>query len=109
MREVGWSLLSTAEAQTQPDVSNIYPLISPMKIILWNCRGALNPRFHTVLTELINAHSPSIVIVTETRAGGERAKEITNRLPFDGALHADTVGYSGGIWVLWNLDEVEVT
>nr|XP_023924685.1 uncharacterized protein LOC112036087 [Quercus suber] len=41
--------------------------------------------------------------------GGERAKEITNRLPFDGALHVDTIGYSGGIWVLWNSDDVEVT
>ena len=109
LREVGWCLLSTAKAQTQLDVSNLYPIISPMKIILWNCRGALNLRFHTVLTELINAHSPSIVIVTETRVGGERAKEITSRLPFDEALHADTVGYSGGIWVLWNSDEVEVT
>ena len=61
------------------------------------------------MTKLINAHSPSIVIVTKTRVGGERTKEITNRLPFDGALHTDTVGYSGGIWVLWNSDEVEVT
>ena len=49
------------------------------------------------------------MIVTETGVGVERAKEITNRLPFDGALHTDTVGYSGGIWVLWNSDEVEVT
>ena len=61
------------------------------------------------MTELINTHSPSIVIVIETGVGGERTKEITNRLPFDGALHTDTVGYSGGIWVLWNSDEVEVT
>ena len=49
------------------------------------------------------------MIVIETGVGGERTKEITNRLPFDGALHTDTVGYSGGIWVLWNSDEVEVT
>ncbi|XP_065630930.1 uncharacterized protein LOC112006522 [Quercus suber] len=80
-----------------------------MNIILWNCRGALNPRFHVTLKNLIDTHSPSIVIVTETRVGGERAKDITARLPFDGALHADTIGYSGGIWVLWKSDVVEVT
>ena len=45
----------------------------------------------------------------ETGVGGERAKDITDRLPFDGALHADTIGYSGGIWVLWKSDDVEVT
>lgn len=41
--------------------------------------------------------------------GGDKAKDIIDRLPFDGALHADTIGYSGGIWVLWNSDEVEIT
>ena len=48
------------------------------------------------------------MIITETRVGGERAKDIIDRLPFDGAIHSDTVGYSGGIWLLWNLDTVEV-
>lgn len=41
--------------------------------------------------------------------GRDRAKDITNRLSFDGALHADTIGYSSGIWFLWNLNEVEIT
>ncbi|XP_075655988.1 uncharacterized protein LOC142626093 [Castanea sativa] len=49
------------------------------------------------------------VIITETRVGGDRANDITDRLPFDEALHADTVGYSSGIWVLWNLAKVEIT
>ena len=80
-----------------------------MKIILWNCRGALNPHFHVTLNNLIHTHYPSIVIITETRMGRERDKDITNKLPFDGAIHADIIGYFGGIWVMWNLDVVEVT
>lgn len=48
------------------------------------------------------------MIITKTRVGGERAKDITDRLPFDGTIHSDTVGYSGGIWLLWNSDTVEV-
>ena len=104
---MGWRSLSKLEAQTTFDL----PLSqSPsMNILFWNCRGALNPRFQSVLADLINAHSPSIVIITETRIGGTRAKEITNRLSFDGAIHSDTIGYSGGIWVLWNSNGVEVT
>ena len=61
----------------------------------------MNPRFHVTLKNLIDSHTPTIVIITETCVGGERAKDITDKLPFDGALHADTIGYSGGIWVLW--------
>jgi hypothetical protein len=41
-----------------------------------------------------------MMIITKTRVGGDRAKEITDRLPFDGATHADTIGYAGGLWLL---------
>ncbi|XP_075668491.1 uncharacterized protein LOC142638352 [Castanea sativa] len=79
-----------------------------MNILLWNCKGALNPRFHLALTSLVNTHSLTIVIITETRIGGDRAKDITDRLPFDGAIHSNTVGYLGGIWLLWNSGMVEI-
>ena len=45
----------------------------------------------------------------ETRVGGKRAKEITDKLPFDGAIHMDPIGYASGLWVLWKLDKVEVS
>lgn len=69
----------------------------------------MNPHFRSLPADLINTHSPSIFITTRTRVGGVRAKEITDKLPFDGAIHSDTIGYSGGIWVLWNSDVVKVT
>ena len=50
-----------------------------------------------------------MVIITETRVGGRRAKDITDTLPFDGIIHTDTIGYIGGLWLLWKSEEVEVT
>ena len=44
----------------------------------------------------------------ETKVGGERAREISDHLPFDGGIHMDTIEYVGGLWMLWNLDKVEV-
>ena len=44
----------------------------------------------------------------ETRIGGDRAKDISNRLPFDSVIHTETIGFAGGIWLLWNVDRVEV-
>ena len=32
-----------------------------------------------------------------------------DRLPFDGPIHTKTIGFSGGSWLLWNSDRVEVT
>ncbi|XP_075665271.1 uncharacterized protein LOC142634916 [Castanea sativa] len=48
------------------------------------------------------------MVVMETRIGGDRAKEVTDRLPFDGAIHTEMIGMAGGIWLLWNSDRVEV-
>lgn len=43
-------------------------------------------------------HDPTIFVVMETQLSGEKVKEIIDRLPFDGAIHADTIGYAGGLW-----------
>ena len=79
-----------------------------MNIIVWNCRGALKPNFQRYVSELVRIHNPAILVVMETRVGEDRPKDITDRLPFDGAIHVETIGYAGGIWLLWNLDRVEV-
>ena len=79
-----------------------------MNIIIWNCRGALKPSFKKRVGDLVQNHNPAILVVMETRVGGDRAREITNLLPFDGAIHTDTIGYAGGLWVLWNADRVEI-
>ena len=79
-----------------------------MNIIVWNCRGALKPNFQSHVRDLVRTHNPSILVVMETRIGGDRAKEIINRLPFDGFIYTNTLGFAGGIWLLWNSDRVEV-
>ena len=80
-----------------------------MNIIVWNCKGALKPSFQRHVRELIRCHNPTILVVMETRIGGERAREITDRLPFDDAIHTETIGYVGGLWLLWNSNRVEIT
>ena len=46
-----------------------------MKILMWNCRGALNPEFKSRVCELVVNHCPSIMVITETKVGGERAEK----------------------------------
>ena len=79
-----------------------------MNVIIWNCRGALKPSFKICVGELVQSYNPAILVVMETRVEGDRAREITNLLPFDGAFHTETIGYGGGLWVLWNADNVDV-
>ncbi|XP_023929264.1 uncharacterized protein LOC112040611 [Quercus suber] len=71
-------------------------------------KGALKPSFRKRASELVQNHNLAILVVMETRVGGDRAREITSLLPFDGAIHTDTIGYAGGLWVLWNVDRVDI-
>ena len=80
-----------------------------MNIIVWNCGGTLESSFQSHIQELVYNHNLAMLVVMETRVGGDKAREITDRLPFDGAVHTGTIGYAGGLWLLWNLDGVEIT
>ena len=61
--------------------------------LLWG----LKPNFRQTIMDIVKESAPNILIVTETKIGGDRAKEITDKLPFDGAIHTDTIGYAGGL------------
>ena len=62
-----------------------------MNVIMWNCRGALKPNFQRHVNKLVRIHNSAILVVMETRVGGDKAKEIINRLPFDGAILVETI------------------
>ena len=71
-----------------------------MNIVIWNCRGPLKPSFQNHVRDLVALHDPVIFVVMETHIEGDRAKEIIERLPFQGAIHNDTIGFAGGLWLL---------
>jgi hypothetical protein len=79
-----------------------------VNVLTWNCRGLLNPCFRQALLDLLKINSPAVLVLTETRLGGNRAVDLAKTLPFDGFLCTNTIGFAGGIWVMWNLDLVDV-
>ena len=73
-----------------------------MNMLIWNYRGALSPTICSNVSDLVRVHSPAIMIVIETKVSGDRAKRITDKLPLDGAIFANSIGFSGGLWVFWD-------
>ena len=55
-----------------------YYMFFPMNVIIWNCGGALKPTFQSHVRELVWIHNPIILVLMETKVGGERAREITD-------------------------------
>jgi len=100
-------MIASAKMGTNPmEIPNNH--CSQMNILLWNCRGALNGDFKRRVFEMAMNHFPSIMVITETRVGGDRVAKIIEGLPFDSFFATDTIRYVGGLWLLWKRKEVEV-
>ena len=79
-----------------------------MNILIWSCRGAMKPLFRKTVMYLVAWHSSIIMVIMETRLSGARAKEIIETFPFGGAEVTNTIGFAGGIWLLWSSNLVHV-
>lgn len=66
----------------------------------------MKPQFKKTIMDLVAWHSPILMVITETRLSGARVDEIIKGLTFDGVVVTDTIGFSGGIWMLWRSDLV---
>ena len=66
-----------------------------INVIIWNCRGVLKPNFQNHVRELVRNNNPAILVVMETHIGRERVREITDKLPFENAIHTDIIGFAG--------------
>ncbi|XP_023878931.2 uncharacterized protein LOC111991384 [Quercus suber] len=64
--------------------------------------GTLNPTFYTNVIDLACIHYLAILILTKTKASGDRAKRIANRLLFHEAIFANAIGLSSGLWIFWD-------
>ncbi|CAL1357018.1 unnamed protein product [Linum trigynum] len=80
-----------------------------VNIFAWNCQGAGHDKFIAYLHSFFVPTRPDIVIIVEPRISGRVAQQVISRMGFDGLLMVDAVGFSGGIWVLWNNQDLKVT
>ncbi|KAL7180774.1 hypothetical protein ACSBR1_039769 [Camellia fascicularis] len=97
-------LLTTPQEVSPPPFST---LISPMKILLWNCRGIANPHFCRLLRDLVNEYHPLLVIIMETRVEGTRGRSLASNMGFSSVHISEPVGFAGGIWLLWNDSNIQ--
>ena len=79
-----------------------------MNILMGNCRGDLKPDFKRKIYEMAVNHNLAIMVITKIKVGGGRAKRIITNLLFNGFITTETIGYVGGLWVLWKKDEADI-
>jgi hypothetical protein len=117
LKNVIWEMWPERAWNAMEETGSFLPTNNPVfmsshhigvNMLTWNCRGVLNPCFRRALHDLLQINNPSILVLTETRLGGDRAAELAKSFPFDGFLCSQTIGFAGGIWILWKTDMVEI-
>lgn len=73
-----------------------------MKILSWNCQGAASNEFLRVARDIFRRHSPDFFTLIEPRISGTHADMVCRKMGFKNWTRVEALGYSGGIWVLWN-------
>ncbi|KAI8011607.1 hypothetical protein LOK49_LG06G01259 [Camellia lanceoleosa] len=82
--------------------------IPSMDMLIWNCRGVGNQRFKRTMRELVQIHKPELLILIETKVEFKSVGMFINCMGFTASAHMDPIGRSGGIWMIWNPNVVNV-
>ncbi|KAJ4842416.1 hypothetical protein Tsubulata_039883 [Turnera subulata] len=69
--------------------------------MVWNCRGAGSSEFMATVKEYVSVNKPQVLILVEPRISGRTADRVVRRIGFSHSHRVEAIGFSGGVWVLW--------
>ncbi|KAL8166154.1 hypothetical protein V2J09_007653 [Rumex salicifolius] len=73
-----------------------------MNCTIWNAQGAGSSGFQRACRYLLNKFKTDVLVLMETRVSGAQAQDVCTSLGFSDNFRVEAVGFSGGIWILWN-------
>ncbi|KAI9122178.1 hypothetical protein K1719_006867 [Acacia pycnantha] len=79
-----------------------------MKFLVWNCRGAASRGVASVIRDSRQRYKLDMVVLLEPRISGNNASKVIKRWGFKHSIRKEAEGFSGGIWLLWDVDELTV-
>lgn len=83
-------------------------MVAKNRVLCWNCRDAGGREFASEVKELMRDYKPKIVILLEPRISGETATKVCQKLGKKSWVRSELVGFSIGIWVFWEQDDVKL-
>lgn len=77
-----------------------------MKVLSWNCRGAISPRFYRCLKEILRQYYPDVLFLMEPRVQSQKGRRILQSFSYTQYVAVEADGFSGGLWCFWNENDV---
>ncbi|KAF7824236.1 hypothetical protein G2W53_022380 [Senna tora] len=100
---------NTSEIGLRSEYDMCDPHIPPfMSILAWNVRGVGGANFRRIFRDMVNLHNPTAIILTETHLSGARAEAVITTLGFESFVRVHSMGFTGGIWLLWHPQSIHV-
>lgn len=78
-------------------------------LLCWNCRGAKSGDFLRELKEFQKVYKPVIIVLIELKISGIEAHTVCRRIGKSHWFRSEATGFSGGIWLLWNDNDISVS
>ncbi|KAI9080475.1 hypothetical protein K1719_037589 [Acacia pycnantha] len=75
---------------------------------LADARGAASKGFAAVLRDMKKRYKVDVVVILEPRISGTTASRVIKNWGFQYSVRREAEGFSGGIWILWNREELLV-
>lgn len=60
------------------------------------------------MKEISKKYKIDVMCLAEPRISGVRADHVCKKLSFSNWVRVEVTGYAGGIWVLWNIEDVKL-
>ncbi|CAL8995809.1 unnamed protein product, partial [Prunus brigantina] len=80
-----------------------------MIIVSWNVKGGYGKKSCArTIKDLKKAYAIDILAILKRRIGGTRALQIAKSLDFSNYYIVDAIGFSGGVWLLWNDNSISI-
>ncbi|KAI9120692.1 hypothetical protein K1719_007725 [Acacia pycnantha] len=77
-------------------------------IIVWNSRGAASKGVGAVIRDMKCRYKLDVLVILEPRVSGIPASKIIKGWGFKYSVRREAVGFVGGIWIVWNNDDLVV-
>jgi hypothetical protein len=79
-----------------------FQLINDVKAISVECES------ESLVNDLKRIHAFDVLVLSEPRISVSKALDVVKTLGFSGSFIVDAVGFSGGFWIPWNPDVVDL-
>nr|XP_011457336.1 PREDICTED: uncharacterized protein LOC105349397 [Fragaria vesca subsp. vesca] len=77
-------------------------------ILYWNVRGAADSKLPDIIQDLRRIYKFNILVISEPRISEDKALKVVKSLGFSSFTIEDATGFSGGLWLLWDDQQVKL-